>query len=63
MKLSKIEKDFVRETYEFYSDERIATELTRMRYSVGIKDPVTLSQVRGVKRRIKKRKGPGGEIR
>ncbi len=63
MKLNESERDFIRETCEFYSDKRISIELTRMRYSVGVKEAVTLYQVQHVRRDMGKKKGPDERIR
>jgi len=46
MRLSEVEKKFVKETCEFYKDSRIADELTRIRYSTGVEEKVTIDQVR-----------------
>ena len=44
-----------------YNDERIADELTRIRYDLGIKDRVSVRQVRRARynMNIKKRQGRG----
>jgi hypothetical protein len=46
MRLSDVEKKFVKETCEFYKDSRVAEELTRIRYSTGVNEKVTIDQVR-----------------
>jgi len=46
MRLSEVEKKFVKETCEFYKDSRVAEELTRIRYSTGVNEKVTIDQVR-----------------
>ena len=45
MKLSASEIKFVEETWEFYTDQRIADEITRIRRSLGIFDGATKNQV------------------
>ena len=46
MKLSEQEKEYIKNLCETYTDERISTELTRIRYELGIKDKVSVDQVR-----------------
>ena len=46
MKLSLQEKAFVEKTCNIYKDARLADELTRIRFEMGIKDRVTIDQVR-----------------
>ena len=46
MRLDDVEKRFIKETCEFYKDSRIAEELTRIRYSTGLEEKVTIDQVR-----------------
>ncbi len=58
-KLSDNEHDFVKKMSGIYSDSMMADELTRIRYSIGEKDRVTIDQVRKsrYKQRVKKTKG------
>ena len=46
MKLSLQEKAFVEKTCNIYKDARLADELTRIRFEMGIKERVTIDQVR-----------------
>jgi len=46
MKLSEQEKEYIKNLCETYTDERISTELTRIRYELGIKARVSVDQVR-----------------
>jgi len=46
MRLSEAEKKFIKETCGFYKDSRVAEELTRIRYSTGENEKVTIDQVR-----------------
>lgn len=46
MRLSESELSFVEETCEFYTDPRLAEELTRIRFDMGVRDKVTIDQVR-----------------
>ena len=46
MRLSESELSFVKETCEFYTDTRLAEELTRIRFDVGVRERVTIDQVR-----------------
>ena len=61
MRLSDAEKDFVKKTCNMYNDERIADELTRIRYDLNIKDRVSVRQVRRARynMNIKNRQGMG----
>lgn len=45
MKLTESEILFVKETCEFYTDQRIADEITRIRRSMDILDGATKNQV------------------
>jgi hypothetical protein len=45
MKLTASEIKFVGETWEFYTDQRIADEITRIRRGLGILDGATKNQV------------------
>ena len=45
-RLDKAEKEFVKETCGFYKDIRIAEELTRIRFDMGVREKVTIDQVR-----------------
>ena len=46
MKLNDAETQYIEKTCNLYKDERIAIELTRIRYEVGVRDSVTIDQVR-----------------
>jgi hypothetical protein len=46
MKLSEQEKEYIKNLCGTYTDERISTELTRIRYELGIKAKVSVDQVR-----------------
>ena len=46
MKLSPQEKTFVEKTCHFMKDARLADELTRIRFEMGIREKVTIDQVR-----------------
>ena len=63
MKLSASEIKFVEETWEFYTDQRIADEITRIRRSLGIFDGATKNQVFRAREKIggMKNKGAKGE--
>ena len=62
-KLSKVEREYIKEVCEFRTDEYIAMELTRMRHEMGNKTPVGVSQVKrarigmGIKRPPGRRRG------
>ena len=58
-KLSKVEREYIKETCEFYTDERIATELTRMRHETGEKGSVGVSQVQRARKKLGIRRPPG----
>jgi len=51
-RLSDSEKEFVRETCGFYTDIRIAEELTRIRRGLDTKEVVTIDQVRKARYRM-----------
>ena len=61
-RLSKSEKEFVKETCGFYTDMRISEELTRIRRGLDIKETVTIDQVRKARYRmgLSKQSGRGG---
>ena len=61
MKLSNAEKHYIEKTCNLYKDQRLADELTRIRYEMGIKDRVTINQIRKARYRmgIEKKKGRG----
>ena len=63
MKLSASEIKFVEEPWEFYTDQRIADEITRIRRSLGIFDGATKNQVIRAREKIgaMKNKGAKGE--
>ena len=46
MKLTDKEKEYIKSLCGTYTDERISIELTRIRYELGIKDRVSVDQVR-----------------
>ena len=46
MKLSPQEKTFVEKTCHFMKDAQLADELTRIRFDMGIREKVTIDQVR-----------------
>ena len=64
-KLSDNENDFIKKMSGIYSDSMMADELTRIRYSIGEKDRVTIDQVRKsrYKQNIKKTTGSGKCLR
>ena len=51
-RLSNSEKEFVKETCGFYTDMRIAEELTRIRGGLDVKEGVTIDQVRKARYRM-----------
>ena len=51
-RLSDSEKEFVKETCGFYTDMRIAEELTRIRRGLNLKEVVTIDQVRKARYRM-----------
>ena len=61
MKLTKSEIEYVKETCSFYTDARMATELTRIRYESDISDSVSLDMVRKARYKlgVKKKRGRG----
>ena len=61
MKLNGQEHKYVREMCNILKDNQIADELTRIRYSLGEKDRVTIDQVRKsrYKQGIGKKQGRG----
>ena len=61
MKLSLQEQAFVEKTCNIYKDARLADELTRIRFEMGIKDRVTIDQVRKARYKmgIAKKQGRG----
>jgi|LULG01.1.fsa_nt_gb hypothetical protein len=63
MKLTESEILFVKETCEFYTDQRIADEITRIRRSMGILDGATKNQVFRAREKLGlyKTKGAKGE--
>tara|TARA_B100000029_G_scaffold210111_1_gene207908 strand:- start:458 stop:655 length:198 start_codon:yes stop_codon:yes gene_type:complete len=62
-KLSKVEREYIKEVSEFRADDYIAMELTRIRHEMGNKTPVGVSQVKrarigmGIKRPPGRRRG------
>ncbi len=59
MKLSKEERLFVEELCHLYSDEELSIQLSRIRIESGIRDSVTIDQVRKTRYRAGIRKQPG----
>ncbi len=61
MKLSSQEKTFVEKMCNIYKDARLADELTRIRFEMGIRDRVTIDQVRKARYKlgISKKHGRG----
>ena len=61
MKLSNAEKHYIEKTCNLYKDQRLADELTRIRYEMGNVDRVTINQVRKARYRmgIAKKSGRG----
>ena len=61
MKLSNAEKHYIEKTCNLYKDQRLADELTRIRYETGNVDRVTINQVRKARYRmgIAKKSGRG----
>ena len=58
-KLSEEEREYVKETAEFWTDERTAMELTRMRHEMGIEGSVGVRQVRWARQTMGIKKPPG----
>ena len=52
MKLSSAEKHYIEKTCNLYKDQRLADELTRIRYETGVRDRVTIDQVRKARYRM-----------
>ena len=61
MKLNNNEYNFIRKMANIIKDADLAHELTRIRYEIGIKDRVTIDQVRKARYKmgIMKKKGRG----
>ena len=61
MKLSSQEKTFVEKMCNIYKDSELAGELTRIRFEMGIRDRVTIDQVRKTRYKlgISKKRGRG----
>ena len=61
MKLSDAEKQYIEKTCNIYKDERIAHELSRIRYEVRVRDNVTIALVRKARYKmgIQKKRGRG----
>ena len=59
MKLTKQELIFVKDTCEFFSDERAAIELNRIRNEIGINKSVTIDMVRKARYKMGLKKKPG----
>ena len=61
MKLSKQENEYIGKMSNILKDIQIVDELTRIRYGLGIKDRVTIDQVRKsrYKQGIEKKSGRG----
>ena len=58
-KLSKEEREYVRETCDFYTDERIATELTRIRHEMGMGGSVGVNQIAKARKELGIKRPPG----
>lgn len=63
MKLTASEVKFIEETWEFYTDQRIADEITRIRRGLGLFEGATKNQVYRARERLglMKNKGAKGE--
>jgi hypothetical protein len=63
MKLTASEVKFIDETWEFYTDQRIADEITRIRRDLNILDGATKNQVFRAREKLgaMKNKGAKGE--
>ena len=63
MKLTASEVKFIEETWEFYTDERIADEITRIRRGLGLFEGATKNQVYRARERLglMKNRGAKGE--
>lgn len=58
-KLSKVEREYIKEVSEFRTDEYIAMELTRMRHEMGMKGSVGVSQVQRARKQMGIKRPPG----
>ena len=58
-KLSKVEREYIKEVCEFRTDEYIAMELTRMRHEMGMKGSVGVSQVQRARKQMGIKRPPG----
>ena len=63
MKLTASEVKFIEETWEFYTDQRIVDEITRIRRDLGVFEGATKNQVYRARERLglMKNKGAKGE--
>jgi len=63
MKLTASEVKFIEETWEFYTDQRIADEITRIRRGLGLFEGATKNQVYRARERLglMKNRGAKGE--
>ena len=63
MKLTASEVKFIEETWEFYTDQRIADEITRIRRGLGLFEGATKNQVYRARERLGliKNRGAKGE--
>ena len=59
MRLSKLEKEYIKKMANVLKDTEIADELTRIRMDFGIKEKVNKRQVTGVRTRMGIKKSPG----
>jgi len=63
MKLTASEVKFIEETWEFYTDQRIADEITRIRRGLGLFEGATKNRVYRARERLglMKNRGAKGE--
>ena len=58
--LNEKEREFIKDTYAFYSDDRIVIELNRIRHAVGNGEAVTIDMVRKARYKLGIKTGPQG---
>lgn len=58
--LNEKEREFIKDTYVFYGDDRIVVELNRIRHVVGNSEIVTIDMVRKARYKLGIKKGPQG---
>ena len=60
--LNEKEREFIKDTYVFYGDNRIVVELNRIRHVVGNSEIVTIDMVRKARYKLGIKKGPQGRV-